>query len=96
MNLFVGSLAKEVTTEDLRQTFEPFGKVESASVVFDRNTNQSRGFGFVEMPCKAEARKAIDELSGRFMLKGKVIMINEARPREGGHGGSRGGGRRRF
>jgi len=95
VNLFIGSLAKEVTKEDLLQTFEPFGKVESASVVFDRTTNQSRGFGFVEMPCKAEARKAIDALSGIFNLKGKVIMINEARPKEGGHGGG-GGARRRF
>jgi RNA recognition motif-containing protein len=91
MNLFVGSLAQDVTDEDLRAAFEPFGKVESATVIMDRTTNRSRGFGFVEMPNGVEARKAVEALSGRHLIKGKAIMVNEARPKEGGR---RGGGRR--
>lgn len=83
MNLFVGSLAPDVTDDDLRAAFEPFGKVESAVVIIDRNTGRSRGFGFVEMPNGVEARKAVEVLSGRHLIKGRVIMINEARPREG-------------
>lgn len=83
MNLFVGSLAPDVTDDDLRAAFEPFGKVESAVVIIDRNTGRSRGFGFVEMPNGVEARKAVEALSGRHLIKGRVIMINEARPREG-------------
>jgi RNA recognition motif-containing protein len=89
MNLFVGSLANEVTDDDLRQAFAPFGTVDSVSVVKDRYTNKSRGFGFVEMPVRAEAAKAIDALSGRHMLKGKIIMINEARPKGESRGGKR-------
>ena len=94
MNLFVGSLAKDVTDDDLREAFAAYGAVESAMVIKDRSTNQSKGFGFVEMPVKAEAAKAIDALSGRHMLKGRIIMVNEARPK--GEGRTGGGGGRRF
>jgi len=89
MNLFVGSLAKDVTDEDLVEAFSVYGKVESATVVKDRISNQSRGFGFVEMPNGVEARKAIEALSGRHLIKGRAIMVNEARPKEGGKRGGR-------
>ena len=91
MNLFVGSLAKDVVDEDLREAFAAYGSVESAVVIKDRATGQSKGFGFVEMPVKAEAMKAIDALSGRHMLKGKIIMVNEARPKGESRGGGGGG-----
>ncbi len=91
MNLFVGGLGPDVTDEDLRAAFEPFGKVDSAVVIMDRASNRSRGFGFVEMPNGVEARRAVEALSGRHLIKGKVIMVNEARPKQGGR---RGGGRR--
>jgi RNA recognition motif-containing protein len=89
MNLFVGSLAKDVTDEDLVEAFSVYGKVESATVVKDRISNQSRGFGFVEMPNGVEARKAVEALSGRHLIKGRAIMVNEARPKEGGKRGGR-------
>ena len=100
MKIFVGNLAREVMDDDLRQAFEAFGKVESATVIKDKFTGASRGFGFVEMPTAAEAQAAIAGTNGKD-LKGKAINVNEARPREerggggerGGRGGS-GGGRR--
>jgi RNA recognition motif-containing protein len=95
MKIFVGNLAREVMDDDLRQAFEAFGKVESATVIKDKLTGASRGFGFVEMPTGSEAQAAIDGMNGKE-LKGKAINVNEARPREergGGRGGS-GGGRR--
>jgi cold-inducible RNA-binding protein len=95
MNIYVGNLSYEVTEEDLRLAFEPFGKVESASIIKDKYSGQSKGFGFVEMPAKAEAQSAIDGLNGKD-LKGRTLNVNEARPRaEGRQGkGGRGGGRR--
>jgi len=97
MKIFVGNLAREVNDDDLRQTFEAFGKVESATVIKDKFTGASRGFGFVEMPTATEAQAAIEGANGKD-LKGKAINVNEARPREersggGGRGGA-GGGRR--
>ena len=104
MNIYVGNLSHEVTEEDLRLAFEPFGQVESASIIKDKYTSQSKGFGFVEMPSKAEAQSAIDGLNDTE-LQGRTLNVNEARPRtdrgggrggrggrEGGRGG-RGGGR---
>ncbi|MBI5198516.1 MAG: RNA-binding protein [Nitrospirae bacterium] len=95
MKIFVGNLSREVTDEDLRQAFESFGSVESATVVKDKFTEESRGFGFVEMSSASEARSAIDGMNGKE-LKGKTLNVNEARPREerGGGRGRPGGGRR--
>jgi len=96
MNIYVGNLSKEVSEEDLRLAFEPFGTVESAAVIKDKFTGQSKGFGFVEMSSKEEGQSAIDELNGTE-LKGKPLTVNEARPRtenrggRGGYGGNRGG-----
>jgi RNA recognition motif-containing protein len=89
MKIFVGNLSLEVTDEDLRQAFEPFGRVESAVVVKEKFSSESRGFGFVEMPSDAEARAAIAGMNGKE-LKGRSLNVNEARPRperrEGGGG----------
>jgi RNA recognition motif-containing protein len=102
MNIYVGSLSYEVTEEDLKEAFEAFGQVESVSIIKDKYSGQSKGFGFVEMPAKAEAQSAINDLNGKE-LKGRTLNVNEARPRTesrgggGGYGGGRGGqgGRRR-
>jgi len=92
--LYVGGLSFDTTDETLRAFFEQAGKVESASVVADRFSGRSRGFGFVEMATGAEARKAIGELTGKT-LDGRMITVDEARPpqdRGGGGGGRRPGG----
>ena len=94
MNIYVGNLSRDVTEEDLRQTFEAFGKVETVSLIKDKFSGESRGFGFVEMPAKAEAQSAITGANGKE-LKGRPLKVNEARPRPQGRrgGGRRGGGR---
>ncbi|MBI2932215.1 MAG: RNA-binding protein [Planctomycetes bacterium] len=91
MNIFVGNLSYDLTEEDLRQAFEAFGQVQSASIVMDRATGKSRGFGFVEMPNRTEAEAAIKALNLQE-LKGRAITVNEARPKT--EGGARGGGGR--
>ncbi len=89
MNIYVGSLASDVNDDDLKQAFEAYGKVESVKIIKDRYTGESRGFAFVEMPTKAEALSAIGDLNGKE-LKGRNIVVNEARPRsEGRDRGSR-------
>ena len=89
MNIYVGNLSFDVNEEELRKAFGQFGKVESANVIKDKYSGQSRGFGFVEMPDKAEAQAAIDGLNGKD-LKGRALSVNEARPRaEGRPGGGR-------
>jgi RNA recognition motif-containing protein len=95
MNIYVGNLSYEVTEEDLRLAFEPFGQVESATIIKDKYSGESKGFGFVEMPAKAEGQSAINGLNGKE-LKGRTLNVNEARPRSEGRrgGGGRGGGRR--
>jgi RNA recognition motif-containing protein len=96
MNIYVGNLAREVTEDDLRAAFEAFGQVASVAVIKDKYSGQSRGFGFVEMPAKAEGQAAIDGLN-RTELQGRTLDINEARPRtdsRGGGGGRPGGGGR--
>jgi RNA recognition motif-containing protein len=96
MNIYVGNLSHETTDDDLRQAFEAFGQVESATVIKDRFSGESRGFGFVEMPSKTEAQKAIEEMNGKD-VKGRAVSVNEARPkapRSGGGGGGGGGGGR--
>ncbi|HNR34428.1 MAG TPA: RNA-binding protein [Candidatus Hydrogenedentes bacterium] len=95
MNIYVGNIAHQTTDAELRQAFEAYGQVQSATVVKDKFTGESRGFGFVEMPEQAEAQAAISGLNGTE-LGGRKLNVNEARPREDrGSGGSRGGGPRR-
>jgi RNA recognition motif-containing protein len=81
MNIYVGNLSYDATDEDLRETFSPFGEVSSASVIQDRESGRSRGFGFVEMPNSSEAQAAINALNGAD-LHGRSLRVNEARPRE--------------
>jgi len=89
-------LSREVTEEDLRQAFEAFGQVASVTVIKDKFSGESRGFGFVEMPAKAEAQSAITGLKDKE-LKGRTLKVNEARPRsENRRDGRRPGGGRRF
>ncbi len=98
MNIYVGNLSFEVTDEDLRQLFTAYGEVESASVVKDRFSGESRGFGFVEMPAKKDADAAIAALNGTEQ-KGRTITVNEAKPKapkSGGGGGGGGRGGRRY
>jgi RNA recognition motif-containing protein len=94
MKIYAGNLSYETTEEDLRVAFEAFGKVESATIIKDKYSDRSKGFGFVEMLTAAEAQAAIEGLNGKD-LKGRTLNVNEARPRtEGSKGGGRGGGRR--
>ena len=95
MKIYVGNLSYEVTEEDLRQAVEQFGKVESATIIKDKYSGQSKGFGFVEMASKTEGQSAIEGLNGTE-LKGRALNVNEARPRTENRGGrgSFGGGSR--
>jgi RNA recognition motif-containing protein len=97
MNIYVGNLSYQVTSDELRKAFEQFGEVSSANVVTDKFTGQSKGFGFVEMPNQANGEAAIKQMDGAD-LKGRNIRVNEARPRaEGGASGPRrAGGPKRF
>ncbi len=96
MNIYVGNLAPDVTEEDLKQAFSAFGQVQTATVIKDKFSGESRGVGFVEMPAKTEAQTAITEMNGKD-LKGRSLNVNEARPKTerprggGGFGGGRGG-----
>jgi RNA recognition motif-containing protein len=103
MNIYVGNLSRDVTEEELRQLFIPFGQVESVSIIKDKYSGQSKGFGFVEMPSKAEGQAAIAGLKGKT-LQDRTIDVSEARPRADRGGGPysgrkggkfRGGGRQR-
>ncbi|HUU18478.1 MAG TPA: RNA-binding protein [Sedimentisphaerales bacterium] len=100
MNIYVGNLSNQTTEDDLRQAFEAFGQVESANIIKDKFSGESRGFGFVEMPSKEEAQKAIEEMNGKDLM-GRAVNVNEARPKTDRHdsrggrgGGGRGGGGR--
>jgi cold-inducible RNA-binding protein len=89
--LFVGNFSFNTSEAELRQWFEPHGSVESATVVTDRDTGRSRGFGFIEMPNSSEAEAAIAALNGSD-VGGRSLTVNEARPKSGGgDGGFRGG-----
>jgi RNA recognition motif-containing protein len=89
MNIFVGNLASDVKDEELKALFSKYGRVSSVKIIRDMFSQTSKGFGFVEMPGKAEAQKALTELN-TFELKGKRLNVNEARPqREKGRGGRR-------
>ena len=81
VNIYVGNLSYETSEDDLRNMFEAHGTVDRASVVTDRMTGRSKGFGFVEMPNDAEARAAISALN-EMETHGRRIMVNEARPKE--------------
>ncbi|MBM3940995.1 MAG: RNA-binding protein [SAR202 cluster bacterium] len=99
MRIFVGNLGWGVNNQALESLFAPFGEVEFATVLMDRDMGRSKGFGFVEMPVEAEARNAIAGLSGKEE-GGRALTVNEARPREertgGGGRGGFGGGRGRY
>jgi cold-inducible RNA-binding protein len=91
--IFVGNLSFQTTSQDLETLFSEVGTCESATVITDRDTGRSRGFGFVEMSSASEADKAISSLNGRD-VGGRQINVSEAKAREGGGGGGGGGGGR--
>jgi RNA recognition motif-containing protein len=98
--LYVGNLTFDINNESLEELFREFGTVVSAQVIKDRDTDRSKGFGFVEMGSEAEAQAAINAMNGKD-IKGRPLTVNEAKPREdrprggggGGYGGGGGGGR---
>jgi cold-inducible RNA-binding protein len=93
MNIYVGNLSFTTTEADIKEAFQAFGEVSSCNVIMDKYSGQSRGFGFVEMPNKEEAQKAISAMNGKD-LKGRTLKVNEAKARTerpGGGGGGRGG-----
>jgi len=92
VKLYVGNLAFQTSSTDLQELFSQAGTVESASVIEDRDTGRSRGFGFVEMASKEEGEAAITQFNGKE-FNGRNLTVNEARPREERGGGNRGGGR---
>jgi RNA recognition motif-containing protein len=99
MNIFVAKLDFNTHEDDLRSAFEAFGEVDSVKIIFDKFTQRSKGFGFVEMPNDDEAQAAIDDLNDSE-LDGRTIVVKKAEPREnrdrggrGGRGGYGGGGR---
>ncbi len=95
--LYVGNLSYDVSSSDLEALLSPHGTIQSAEVIMDRSTGQSKGFGFVEMGSDSEAQAAITALDGQDH-GGRALKVNEAKPREprsgggGGYGGGRGGG----
>jgi RNA recognition motif-containing protein len=98
MNIYVANIPFKASESELKELFEEHGEVSSVKIILDKETQRSRGFGFVEMPDDASAKQAMNELNGYSFL-GKELMVNEARPREdsrggggGGYGGNRGGG----
>lgn len=97
MNIFVGNLSYDLSEAELREAFEAFGQVSSASIIIDKMTGRSRGFGFVEMPEKSQGEAAIQGLNLKE-IKGRAVTVNEARPKSdrpaggGGYGGGGGGG----
>ncbi|MBT1704743.1 RNA recognition motif domain-containing protein [Chryseosolibacter indicus] len=95
MNIYVANISFKSTEQDLRELFEQHGEVSSVKIITDRDTQRSRGFGFVEMPDSESAKQAINELNG-FNFQGKELMVNEARPKTdspgGGYGNRSGGG----
>jgi RNA recognition motif-containing protein len=95
MNIYVGNLDYTVSNDTLKELFEEYGAVNSATVITDRETGRSKGFGFVEMENDDEAQSAIDELEG-VEVKGRTIKVNKARPRNSGGGNFGGGNRNRY
>ena len=95
MNIYVGNFSYETSEQELRDMFSEYGEVESVSVIQDRQTGRSRGFGFVTMPSDDEAQAAIDGLNEKE-VNGRTLKVNKAKERTGGGGGGRGGGRGGF
>jgi RNA recognition motif-containing protein len=95
--LYVGNLSFGVTEDQLRELFAPYGSVQLAQLITDRDTGRSKGFGFVEMGSDQEAQAAIAGMNGQ-MVDGRALTVNEAKPKEdrGGRGGYGGGGGRRY
>lgn len=94
-NIFVGNLSFNTSEDELRQAFEAYGQVDRVSILTDRDTGRSRGFGFVEMASNEDGEKAIAALNGS-QIGGRTINVNEARPKtDRGGGGGYGGGRER-
>jgi len=92
MNIYVGNLALKATEDEVRQAFAEFGQVTEVRLIVDKFSGESRGFGFVEMPSKAEAEKAIEEMNGKEFME-RALNVNEARLKvdSGGRGGGGGG-----
>jgi len=95
MNIYVGNISRTATEQDIKEAFEAFGAVQSAAIIKDKFSGESRGFGFVEMPNKDEGDKAISGLNGKD-LKGRALTVNEAKPRTDRPRMGGGGGRGRF
>jgi len=93
MNIYVGNLPPKATEDELRQAFEELGQVTEVRLIMDKFSGESKGFGFVEMPSKDEAEKAIAEMNGKEFM-GSALNVNEARPKTDRGGGGGGGGRR--
>ena len=91
MNIYAGNLPHKTTEDELRQAFAEFGQVTEVRLIMDKFSGESKGFGFVEMPSKAEAEKAIEEMNGKEFM-GRVLNVNEARPKTDRGGGVRRGG----
>ncbi len=97
MRIYVGNIGYDTREQELREAFEAHGQVQEVSMVMDRETGRSKGFGFVEMPTSAEAQAAISALNGKE-FGGRPATVNEARPRQerssggGGYGGGSSGG----
>ena len=93
MNIYVGNLASSVTDEQLKGLFEEYGTVDSANIIKDRASGESKGFGFIEMPESEEAKKAIEELNEKE-VEGNCLKVSKAKGKKGGGGGrDRGRGR---
>jgi RNA recognition motif-containing protein len=96
MNIYVGNLSFDATEGELKELFAPFGQVTEVRLIMDKFSGKSKGFGFIEMPSKEEAEKAIEGLNGKD-IKGRGMAVNEAKPKtdrggRGGRGGFGGGG----
>ena len=95
MNIYVGNLLRTLSESELKEVFQAYGTVQTASIIKDKMTGDSRGFGFVEMPNRDEAMKAIASLNGKD-LKGRNMTVNEAKPRTDGPRSGGFGGNRRY
>jgi RNA recognition motif-containing protein len=98
MNIYVGNLLFDVTEDELKELFAPFGQVTEVRLIMDKFSGKTKGFGFIEMPSKEEAEKAIEGLNGKD-VRGRAMTVNEAKPKtdrgdRGGRGGFGGGGGR--
>jgi RNA recognition motif-containing protein len=98
MNIYVGNLLFDVTEDELKELFAPFGQVTEVRLIMDKFSGKTKGFGFIEMPSKEEAEKAIEGLNGKD-VRGRAMTVNEAKPKtdrgdRGGRGGYGGGGGR--